>query len=215
MSKKNAKKEGLGDVYWRKLLLEGKRPATVFAFCEEVGIGEGDFYEEYSGFEGIEAGYWKGTVEETIGVLEKDKDFGTFSGEEKLLSFFYTWFEHVKGDRSRVVHFFPKSGACGMKVLRPMREVFLGFAEELVRESVESGEIADRKKFNQYYGRALFEHFRMLVEFYRKDTSEGFQDTDAFIEKSTKVAIETARNGVLDSAVDLGRFLLRKISLGK
>jgi len=208
-------KDKLVNQYWKHLLTEGSRPASVFAFSEQLGQEESAFYEHFSSFESLEGSYWKSTVEETVATLHEDSDYANYPADQKLLAFFYTWFAHVQKHRSRLVKYFPKMGLCGMKTLQPMRHSFLSYATELIKKAVEDGTIADRKKLNDYYDRALFEHFRMLIEFYRNDNSDGFQDTDAFIEKSTQLAIDSAHNGVIDSALDLARFMLRKLPISK
>ncbi|GAA5494397.1 hypothetical protein Rhal01_00558 [Rubritalea halochordaticola] len=208
-------KKGIEDAYWRYLLTEGKRPASVFAFCEHVGLDEGGFYESYAGFEAIEASYWKRLIEETLEVLEKDEDYAEYPAEQKLLAFFYTYFAHVQKHRSRLVSYFPRPGLAGMKVLQPMRNRFLEYAKGIVSEGLSEGTLADRKKLTEYYDRMMFEHFRVIIEYYRNDQSEGFADTDAFIEKTVRLAVDGARAGVLDSALDLARFMMRKLPSAK
>lgn len=203
------------DAYWAFLLKKGRRPASVFAFADKVGIEEGAFYAFYAGFDALESAYWKRMVVETIAVLNEDEDYAGYAAQQKLLAFFYTFFSHVQGNRSRLVEYFPKPGLCGMKVLQPMRNVFLDFAKSVVQAGLADGTLADRKKLTDYYDRAMWEHFRMVIEFYRNDSSEGFQDTDAFIEKTVKLAIDGASAGVLDSAIDLARFMLRKLPISK
>jgi len=206
---------GVEDAYWRYLLEKGSRPNNVFAFTDKVGMKEGEFYEFYAGFDALESIYWKRQIEETIEVLDEDEDYESYPAEQKLLAFFYTYFAHVQKNRSRLVEYFPKPGLCGMKILQPMRNVFLVFAKSVVQAGLEDGTLADRKKLMDYYDRAMFEHFRMVIEFYRNDASEGFQDTDAFIEKTVKLAVDGASAGVLDSAIDLARFMLRKLPINK
>ena len=61
----------------------------------------------------------------------------------------------------------------------------------------------------------MFEQFRSIIEYHRKDQSEEFQDTDALIEKSVRLGADIARAGTLDSAIDLGRFLLRRLTVAE
>ncbi|MFC4995699.1 hypothetical protein ACFPTZ_26125, partial [Rubritalea tangerina] len=90
------------------------------------------------------------------------------------------------------------------------RESFITWADALVLDAVNAGEFADRKKFNELYAKGLFEQLRFLIDYYRKDSSDNFQDTDALVEKSVRFFADSARSGVLDSALDLARFMLRK-----
>ena len=79
-----------------------------------------------------------------------------------------------------------------MKVLQPMRNRFLDYAKGIVSEGLSEGTLADRKKLTEYYDRMMFEHFRVIIEYYRNDQSEGFADTDAFIEKTVRLAVDGA-----------------------
>ncbi len=57
------------------------------------------------------------------------------------------------------------------------------------------------------YPQGLFGHFVTAVEFNLADDSAGFERTDAYIEKSVKLAFDVIGTQALDSAFDLVRFL--------
>lgn len=215
MAKSPAKKSitaaQLEKQYWHTLLTAGKRPGSVYAFAHDIGVDEAAFYKHAASFSALEATYWDRLVQETISVLHKDKDYADYPAEQKILAFFYTFFAHAQKNRSRLVEFFPRPGHC--KALKPMRQRFIGFAREVIDEGIADGSIADRKKLSEKYPELLFEQFRAIIEFHRKDQSDQFQDTDAFIEKSVRFSSDLARAGTLDSAFDLGRFLLRRLTL--
>lgn len=197
--------------YWHYLLTEGCRPKSVYAFTHSIEQEEGVFYQHYATFEALESTYWKRTVDETIEVLEADEDYASYPADQKLLAFYFTYFTHVQKHRSRLTEYFPKSGIATVKTLHGMRESFRAFAKSIIDQGVEEGIFADRKKLLEYYDRGMFEHFRVMIVFYIKDTSEDFQDTDAFIEKSVKFAIDGAASGVLESGLDFARFMIGKI----
>jgi len=90
-----------------------------------------------------------------------------------------------------------------------MRNSFRKHIKTLIQQGLNEQSIADRKKLTELYDAGLFEHFKFIIGYYIKDNSPAFQDTDAFIEKSVGLFIESARGGVLDSAIDLVRFLSR------
>ena len=203
-------RELLEDHYWHILLTEGKRPKSVYALAQSVGIEEAEFYKHASSFESIEAGYWDRLIEETICVLHDDSDYADYSSQQKVLAFLYTFFVHAQKNRSRIVEFFPRPGCSS--ALKPMRKRFIDFSSAIIAQGVDEGSIADRKILTDKYPQLLFEQFRAIVEFYRKDHSVEFQDTDALIEKSVRLGADIARSGSLDSAFDLGRFLLRKFT---
>lgn len=197
--------------YWHELLTTGKRPSSVYAFTQAIGMEEADFYQHAASFEALEAAYWDRLVAETIDVLHQDKEYADYSCDQKTLAFFYTFFLHAQKNRSRLVEFFPRPGC--FKTLKPMRHRFIEFAREVINEGIEDGSIADRKKLSEKYPELLFEQFRGIIEFHRRDQSDEFQDTDAFIEKSVRFSADIARAGTLESAFDLGRFLIRSLTV--
>ena len=89
-----------------------------------------------------------------------------------------------------------------------MRSEFLEFAHRLIDHGRETGEIADRRGLTSLYPGILYVHLRWVIDQYLKDESEGFERTDAFIEKTVTLAFDLFRSQALDSAADLLRFLL-------
>ena len=172
---------------------------------------EAEFYLHAASFESLEAAYWDRLVVETIKALHDDDEYADYPCEQKILAFFYTFFVHTQKNRSRLIAFFPQLGC--YKTLKPMRHRFIEFAREVINQGVEDGTVADRKKLSEKYPELLFEQFRSIIEFHRKDQSDAFQDTDALIEKSVRFSADMAQAGTLESAFDLGRFLLRRLTL--
>ena len=89
-----------------------------------------------------------------------------------------------------------------------MRHEFKKFAETLLEHGKQSGEIADRRGITNLYPGILYAHLRWVIDQYLRDESEGFERTDAFIEKTVALAFNLFRSQALDSAADLIRFLL-------
>lgn len=214
-TKAELQKQKIEEAYWESILIDGHPPKSVYALCKSLEIPEEDFYPHYSSLDAIESTFWKSTVVETIETLEADKDYAEYTFDQKLLAFFYTYFTHVQKHRSRIVEHFPCMGLEGMRRLSGMRSKFIEYAEKLVQQGIEEGIIADRKQLNQLYSKGLFEHLKGLILFYRKDDSEKFQDTDAFIEKTVGLVVNSLSTGVVDSLIDVARFLVRKTPLGK
>ncbi len=171
---------------------------------------EAEFYQSFASLDAIEAHYWQSTVDGTIEVLEADADYAEYPADQKLLAFFFTYITHIQSNRSRFVGYFPKPGLSMSDRLKGMSNSFKAYAKDIVTEGVEQGIFADRKKMLDYYDRLIWMHFLAVIHFYIKDSSEDFQDTDAFIEKSTHFGIQSAAHGVLESGFDFVRFLAGK-----
>ncbi len=207
----STRSKSLEDTYWYYLLTEGERPKSVFAFTEYAKVSEQTFYTIAANFDHLESIYWERLVTETIQVLQADEDYLSYSTEDKFSAFFFTFFVHIQNHRSRLVKFFPYFPQ-GCSTLKGMKSKFTEFAKELINQGIADGSIADRKKVSDLYPNIIFEQLRGIIEFHRKDNSPEFQDTDALIEKTIRLGADAAQNGALDSAIDLGRFLLRRIT---
>ena len=206
------------DAYWDSILLEGKVPHSVYALCKSIDLKEVDFYDHYASLDAIEAKYWESTVVETIESIEADTDYAEYGFEQKMLAFYYTYFAHIQGSRSRFVSHFPSLKKCGLHAgakLQGMESKFNAFIAGILEQGMSEGGVVDRKQLNKIYPKALFEQFRILIQYYCQDHSEKFQDTDAFIEKTVKLGMDAMGSGVLDSAIDVVRFLMRNSPLAK
>ncbi len=205
-------KSSISDAYFRHVLLKGHAPVSVFAFCDELGLGEAEFYKHFASFEAIEQDYWTSTVEETLAVLHNDSDYQDYLVEQKLLAFYFTYFSHIQNHRSRVVECFPQKPHHRMSKLKGMRHAYLDYATDLINEGLAEETIAKRSKIDEHYNKLFFEHFLVLIHFYCNDSSAEFADTDAFIEKTVRVLMDALKSGIIDSGVDVLRFILPKLT---
>jgi AcrR family transcriptional regulator len=190
-------------------LIKNQKPASVFAFCKDLEISEADFYEYFNTFEAIDRHMWKSYADETIDRLKSDEVFQTYSVREKTLAFFYTLCEMLKANRSYVAHSFSsiKKSDLNPDQLKEFKETVVEYFKSRLNDGLESGEIVDRKKISQKYVDAAWVQFLFLTQFWLKDNSKNFENTDAAIEKSVNVAFDLAGKSPLESILDFGKFL--------
>ena len=207
-------REKIEAVYWDDTLKIGAQPASVYAFCDKHGLAEGDFYQHFTSFYGIEGAYWKSLITDTLAVLEKDEDAKGYDAHQRLLAFYYTFFENILKHRSRFVTRFPKGLSPGRNsCLKGFNQEFKRFADQILAQAREEGAIrsCDNNRLQEVQEHGLYAQFRTLINFYRQDSSEGFEDTDAFIEKTVKFGFDAARMPLIDSGIDLLRFALPRV----
>ena len=200
--------------YWDDTLKAGAQPASVYAFCDKHGLEEGEFYQHFTSFYGIEAAYWKSLVSDTVAVLEKDEDAKSYNAHQRLLAFYYTFFENVLKNRSRFIIRFPKGFSPSKNnCLKGFNQEFKKFSDQLLAQAREEGSVptCDNNRLQQAQEHGLYAQLRTLINFYRQDSSEGFEDTDAFIEKTVKFGFDAARMPLVDSGIDLLRFALPRV----
>ncbi|GAB4251223.1 MAG: hypothetical protein OHK005_18340 [Candidatus Methylacidiphilales bacterium] len=206
-------RERLTSAYLRHLLLHGTEPPSVFAFCESNGVSESDFYKEFSSFSHLESDYWTKWANDIIWTAASGSEYAGFTARQKFLTFGYVFFEQALDRRSLLLLRF---GSLTPWCRPPWLAGFETRTKEHIRELIEAGivssEVASRGRLRSLYPDGLYLVFRGAVQYHLRDTSPGFERTDAFWEKSVQFAFDLMKSGAVDSAVDLARFLLPTVA---
>jgi AcrR family transcriptional regulator len=199
----------LTKAYREYLLTEGKQPASVFKFCNDTGISEDEFYKHFGSFEALEKTIWQGYIDKTRLRLESDESYGSFSSREKILTFYFALAEILKSDRSFVLHQLKswKSRSPLPSFLKGFKASFENWISAVLNEGKSSGEVAKRPFLDQRYDGLFWLHLVFILQFWTRDESPNFESTDAAIEKSVNLAFDLIGKGVLDNAIDFGKFL--------
>ena len=151
MERKTKKKtvsspESYQEAYKTFVLTKGHPPVSVYQFCHELGTEEADFYQYFSHFESLEQSLWKLFVQETVQILESDSAYAEYSGREKLLSFYYTFIEVLKKNRSYVLYSLKEVKKTELQptLLREARTLFIQFLNGLLGEAKTKEEVVSR-----------------------------------------------------------------------
>lgn len=195
--------------YRDHLLTEGKQPASVFKFCKDNGFKESEFYQFFASFESLEKSLWKEYVESTRLRMEADESYQSFSAREKILTFYFMLAEVLKDDRSFVLSQLKswKNPSVVPAFLKGFKNSFKEWLNTVLSEAKSTGEIANRPLLDQQYDKLFWLHLLFILQFWVHDESANFEKTDAAIEKSVNLAFELIGKGVLDNAIDFGKFL--------
>lgn len=197
-------------LYTDYLLEEGKAPINVFKFCKSIEIEEIEFYKYFTSFEAIDKEVFIHFFHETIKILEKSEDFSEYTSKDKLLSFYYTYFENLTANRSLILLLLSdKNPMVGLQRLSGLKKLFSEFVESLNIELTQipvSG-IADLQ--NKGIKETIWGQFLTILKYWLHDDSPSFEKTDIFIEKSTSLGFELLNNSQLESIIDLGKFILK------
>jgi AcrR family transcriptional regulator len=188
---------------------EGEPPRSVARFCKGLGISEALFFKHFPSLHAVEKAFWRHWIAGVIKAVAEGDDWKAFSARERYLAFLFALSQSATERRSLLLErFHDISPLAHPGALEGMRAEFLEFARDLVEHGTEEGEIADRRGLNNLYPGILYVHLRWVIDQWIKDESEGFERTDAFIEKTVTLAFDLFRSQALDSATDLLRFLL-------
>ncbi|MBC8985476.1 TetR/AcrR family transcriptional regulator [Pedobacter sp. N36a] len=197
--------------YLDYVLLNGEKPASVYSFVKKLKIAEADFYDFYPSFESIEKNLWVELTLETIQAIEAQEVWSQYSSREKILSFFYSYVEVLKKHRSFIIYSLRnhKNKFGTPEVLSGVRPIFENFAEGIINEGLESGELANRKFLSKRYKDAVWVQFGFIVNFWTTDDSAGFEKTDEVIEKGVNVTFDLFERSPIDNLLEYGKFLSR------
>ena len=186
----------------------GRPPETVFAFCKQLEITEREFFQEFASFAAVESSYWEQLVDQVVCAIEAGSEWPEFTAKQRLLSFLYAFCEASLDHRSVMLARIAELGPLEKPAfLKGFEARFKAFAKSVLDHGAALGEVAQRGRLSALYPDALYTHFRGVIDFSLKDDSKGYERTDAFIEKSVAVAFDLIRTQIVDSALDLARFL--------
>lgn len=193
------------------VLTQDEKPKSVYSFVKKLKISEAEFYEFYSSFESIEKMVWVELTMETIDVIQQQEVWNQYSSRDKMLSFFYSYVELLKKHRSFIVYSIKshKDRFATPQVLSGVKPIFENFAEGLINEGLESGELADRKFFSKRYKDALWIQYAFIINFWVNDDSTEFEKTDEAIEKGIQVTFDLFQRSPIDNLFEYGKFLSR------
>jgi hypothetical protein len=195
----------------------GKAYVSVHSLCLDLKIDEKEFYGEFPSLSAVEKHFWREWIEKIIDAVSSGKEWAEFSAKEQYLAFLFAFAGEALESRSLLEQRFSKlTLLCSPRALEGLKDSFKDFAGGIIAHGMETGEIAHRGPLGNAYPEVLYIHWRLVLEYFLKDESAGFQRTDAFIEKTVELAFDLLRTQAIDSAADLIRFLLPQIAnLGK
>ena len=198
--------------YREYVLTNGQNPTSVFLFCKTLNIDEAAFYEHYNNFDAVAADIWKSFISDTIAKVKAEEVYAGYNAREKFLAFLYTYIEVLKRERSYVnITFDSKKAFTGRaKVLDGAKHSFTEYAQDLLLEGIETREVKNRTFISDRYPDLMWFKLLFLTDFWIRDTSKGFENTDAAIEKSVNLVFELMGQNTLDYIVDFAKFMFAK-----
>jgi len=210
--KKEINESDIIDHYMKYVLENGEKPHSIFLFAKELGLKEVDFYKFFTSFERIESSIFKAFFINTKQLLDKNKEIETYTPQDKLLSFYFTFFEVLKANRSYVTSVLGirKNGLKSISSLHELRNSFIEYIKEIEIESIDLQE----KKLERLKEKGIAEwswgQLLITIQFWLDDTSPDFEKTDVFIEKSITTSFALMDTNTLSKVFDLGKFLFKE-----
>ncbi len=211
-TKKKMTEEDIIASYMQYVLEHEAVPKSIYKFCKANQIEEADFYGFFGSVEGIQKAIWNQFYSKTEKLLLANKEYESFSNKEKMLTFFYTFFEMLTLNRSYVLFALRENRSMlkNLEQLKGLRRHIKTFATDLI----DAGN-ADKKLKITQHNPALFSEgawlqFLFVLKFWMGDSSPGFEKTDIVIEKSISTIFDVFDNTPLENIIDLGKFLYKE-----
>ncbi|MEJ2113807.1 MAG: TetR family transcriptional regulator C-terminal domain-containing protein [Flavobacteriaceae bacterium] len=209
---KNISDKNIIAFYMNYILEHNKQPETVFSFAKINNFEEQIFYKYFSSFNAVEEHVFRAFFDNTIDVLEKSEDYETFEARNKLLSFYYTFFENLTANRSYVLYALNhyKNKLNNLKQLSKLKHSFVEYIENLGIELIETKQDQLNKIQRNGLKESAWIQFILTLKFWMDDTSASFEKTDVFIEKSVNTSFDVLNVAPLKSLIDFGKFIFKE-----
>lgn len=206
-SKAPFSKGDLIHAYMQLILESEKTPASIFKFCKDINISENQFYEYFGSFENLQKGIWDEFIHQALSVISKSKEYQSFNKREKLLTFYFTFFEILTLNRSYIL--LTLKGPLDIPQLTLLRNSFQEYISTLSELKTE-----EEEPIKHYSSKAVEElawaQFLVILRFWIKDDSAKFEKTDVMIEKTINTTFDVVDTTPINSVIDYAKFLFKE-----
>jgi len=209
--KKNLSKTELITKYMNYTLEHG-RPVSVYALAKAQDFEEQEFYQYFGTLQTLETEIFTVFFENTLIALEKSGDYQGFDARNKLLSFYFTFFENLTANRSYVLLSL-NGGDLNLKDLKKLSGLRKGFVKFVRGLDIKMIDLK-QEKIEKFQEKAIEEtawaQLLLTIKFWSRDGSPAFEKTDILIEKAVAASFDIIDSNVFKSLFDLGKFLINE-----
>ncbi len=198
--------------YMDYVIENNENPKSVYAFAKANNFEESKFYTFFGSFEAIEKQVFNVFFNNTISILSKSQEYQSYDSRNKLLGFYFTFFENLTANRSYVIYVLQKhkNNLKGLSLLSGLKKSFTNYIDSLDIEMI----AIKQEQIDKIQTRALQEsawlQLLLTLKFWMDDTSASFEKTDIFIEKSVNTSFDVLNVAPLKSMIDFGKFIFKE-----
>jgi hypothetical protein len=211
-NKNEITREELISMYMNDVLEKEEKPKSVYHFARDNGFEETDFYAFFGTLEGLEKEIFRLFFANTIDLLQKNEDYLAYDMKNKMLSFYFTFFETLTANRSYVLQAFQLESN-PLKNLVPLTSLRNSF-KEYVAEILTDDYRLEVEKLQKFQEKTIQEsawlQLMLTIKFWMDDSSAAFEKTDIFIEKSVNASFELMNVAPLNHLIDFGKFIFKE-----
>ena len=210
--KKVLSKEDIVSTYMNQVLEKGEKPKSVYHFAKENDFNEAEFYTFFGTLEGLEKEIFRLFFTNTVDLLHKNTDYQEYDMKNKMLSFYFTFFEVLTANRSYVLQSLKldRNPLKNLAQLTLLRNSFKEYVSEILTDDYR----IEQEKLQKFQEKGIQEtawlQLMMTIKFWMDDASPAFEKTDIFIEKSVNASFELMNVAPINHLIDLGKFLFKE-----
>jgi len=190
----------------------GEHPTSVRNFCKQHNMKESEFNTHFSSFKSVEKEIFSLFFQNTLHALEQDDTYKNFDTKNKVLSFYYTFFENLAANRDYVLRTLKneKNGLKSLKKLTRLKKKYIAYISDLDIERIDLGQQVIEDLQIKALQQSAWLQLLVILKFWLEDTSKSFDKTDVFIEKSINTTFHLIDTQLLKSVIDLGKFMFKE-----
>ncbi len=209
---KSINKQTVISAYMDYVLEHERVPLSVYKFCKMNNMTEAEFYNFFGSFEGLQKEIWNEFYHATISLIEKSDGYSILSNKDKLLTFYYTFFEMLTANRSYVLFTLKahREMMKNMEQLKGLRINIKSFAGNLIEIANENKQMKITKQPVSIFSEGAWLQTLFIMKFWMEDNSPQFEKTDVVIEKSVRAVFDVFETTPLESILDFGKFLWKE-----
>jgi hypothetical protein len=203
-------KMALMDAYKQLALEKGTLPVSRQEIAAAANLDFAAFEAVFSNLEALQEAVWVEYLRRTLETLENSEEYAQYNVREKMLAYYYTLFDVLGKEGEFVRMFAPKLGIWNYNpsFLGGFKSAFLIFVGEIIKEGVDSGEIAERMVLGDEYAGWHWPQMLFLLNKWISDCSESHTISDQAVEKAVNLGFDIMGRNVLDSAFDFAKFMI-------
>ncbi len=213
MAKKNKISASEIITFYMDYVVEHKcKPNSIEDFAQLQQFDDGVFYNHFTSFKDLEKTIYNVLFENSLAILKQSPEYHSFSKKDKLLSLYFTFFENLSLNRAYIEITLKglENQLKALSVFSKFKPSFIAFIDELDLETfnlnVDSIENIQKKTIKE----SAWIQLLFTMKFWLDDTSEAYEKTDIFIEKSINTSFELLETKSLHNIIDFAKFLYKE-----
>jgi hypothetical protein len=205
-------KDVIISAYMEYILVHEKSPKSVYKFAKEHAMTEAEFYRFFGSFENLQQGIWSAFFDNAMKLGQKTPEYATFNNQEKMLTFFFTFFELLTANRSYAIFALQQHGDMmkNLSQLKALRSNIKEFAATLINQKNEEKSYKILKQPVSVFSEGAWLQTLFIMKYWMEDNSSSFEKTDVVIEKSVRAIFDVFETTPLESILDFGKFLWKE-----